>query len=256
MPTRSVIGILIALLLSACITKGSYQGIPFTESTPGDPAPQLSDNTTPQALLIIGGTSGVGFELTHLALARGHYVWALSRDPSKVTLTHPNLSLVAGDILKPETIAPLLDGKNAVVSAIGLPAGASNVSLFSRGMSNLIPLMEQTKVQRLISVSAIGVGNSKGHGGFFFDNLLAPWILEDDLLDKERAEHIIQKSSLNYSIIRPAILTDDPSSQKYRVLTDLTNVKTGYISRADVAHLILALIEQQLYVNQTISISN
>ena len=207
-------------------------------------------------LLVIGGTSGVGLELVKLALERGHFVTASSRNVDRVELKHPALKLAAGNILKAEDMQRLINGKDAVVSAIGLSAGSSDVTLFSEGAKVILPIMKELGVQRLISISAIGAGDSEGHGGFWFDHLLHPFILEDDIQDKTRQEKLIGNSKLDYTIVRPAILSDDGGQGRYWVITKLDGLETGKIARKDVAHFIMAALEQMLYLRETVILTD
>ncbi len=60
-------------------------------------------------ILIIGANGGIGRQAGRcLALAAGHSVTALLRDPAKLTLTHAKLEVVKGDIMRPETFENLL----------------------------------------------------------------------------------------------------------------------------------------------------
>ncbi len=130
------------------------------------------------------------------------------------------------------------------------------MTLFSRGSSNIIKVMRETGQNRFIAVSAIGAGDSQGHGGFLFDTLLQPLILGDDIDDKSRMEAVISEANINYTIVRPAILTNQPAQQKYRILQQLQGIETGSISRQDVAHFIVSIAEQKAYIKQVVTLSD
>ena len=195
-------------------------------------------------------------ELVEQALERGHVVTAVARRPERLSFSHPNLLTKKGDITSESDMRRLLPGHDVVVSTVGLSPGSRNVTLFSTGITNLLTVMADSGQNRLLAVSAIGAGDSKGHGSFWFDNVLQPLILAEDIEDKTRMEQILQQNSINFTIVRPAILTNDMAEYNYRVFTSYEGIDTGKISRKDVAHFLLALAEQNSYVRDIVTLSN
>ena len=246
--------LILSLTAIGCASTGSLDSGKFREA--GDAAPVLKADSNPRTIVIIGGNRGIGFQTAKLALERGHQVTIVSRDPSNVTLTHTGLKLQAGNMLNAKSMAEVLVGHDVVISAVGLPAGSSNVTLFSEGIQNIIPAMQKYGIKRLLTISAIGAGDSKGHGGFWFDWFLQPFILGDDIADKSRQEELIRATDLDYTIVRPAILTDKEAANQYRVLQDYRGLETGKISRKDVAAFLVATIENNLYIKKTVVLSD
>src|SRR6184192_3914939 len=70
-------------------------------------------------LLILGATGGTGRALVVQALAQGHVVTALARNPAKIKTGHANLRVLRGDILDYASIEAAVDGQDAVLSALG-----------------------------------------------------------------------------------------------------------------------------------------
>lgn len=246
-----------ALVLSACVGKASFEGDANTLNQSQVQTPLLLvSEPEPLSIIVIGGTSGVGLECVKLALDRGHHVTAVSRKPQKLTLQHPQLTKAAGNILSESDMTKLMAGHDIIISTVGLAAGKRNVTLFSKGTLNLLKVMQYTNQTRLISVSAIGAGDSKGHGGFLFDAILQPLVLGDDIDDKTRMEQLLINSDIDFTIVRPAILSNDVASRDYRIFTELTGVETGSISRKDVAHFIVSVAEQDAYIRQVVTLSN
>ena len=85
------------------------------------------------------------------------------------------------------------------------------VALLSVAAPALIGAMTRSGVRRLVCISALGVGDSHGHGGFFFDRLFQPLLLRNASKDKERQEAAIRASSLDWVIVRPGALNDEPA---------------------------------------------
>src|SRR5947208_16944881 len=80
--------------------------------------------TKTQKLLVIVATRGTGRQVMQQALAAGHAVVALARDPARIDvpkdLRDQWLSVVRGDVLDPSSLAPAMAGQDAVISSIGV----------------------------------------------------------------------------------------------------------------------------------------
>lgn len=253
--TTSLVAVLsILMTLSACGNgKGSVDGKPLT--TIGDNAPKLGQPTESLNILIFGGTSGIGLETTKLALERGHKVTSITRRPERMPIKHENLANLKGDITKPETYTPQFNKQQIIISTIGLST-REPTTVYSSGMQGVLQAMQDSQVRRVISVTGIGAGDSKGHGGFFYDSILNPLLLKEDYKDKTRQEQILKNSTTQWTIVRPGFLVDEPSVKTYRVIQDMQGFRSGDIARADVAHFLTALAEQGNYVKQTVFLSN
>jgi putative NADH-flavin reductase len=111
--------------------------------------------------------------------------------------------------------------------------------------------MQKTPRVKLISVTGIGAGDSRGHGGFVYDRIIQPLLLKTMFEDKDREEALLKASSLDWTIVRPGMLTNGVRTGKYRVLTDLSGVTAGKVSRADVADFILSELNLPHYARMT-----
>ena len=83
-----------------------------------------------------------------------------------------------------------------------------------------------------------------------------PLALKTVYADKDIAEGLVSGSVVDWTIVRPGFLTDDASSARYRVIEDMTDVTAGDISRADVAHFIVATLESKNYIEKTVLLTN
>ncbi len=198
-------------------------------------------------VLIIGATRGIGLQVLQQALAEDHDVTVLARNPQKLTVEHERLQVARGDICDNIAVSSATEGQDAVVSCIGIRPTRKPVSVFSAGINNVLKAMDQHKVRRLICVTGIGAGDSRGHGGFLYDKIFQPMLLKTIYEDKDREESLIKGSQVNWIIVRPGFLTNRPMTGAYRVLTDMTDIKAGKISRADVAHFILNQLDSTEY---------
>lgn len=202
-------------------------------------------------ITVIGAAKGIGLALTKMALEGGHEVTALMRDPAKLSLTHPKLRTARGDIRNQASIEAALAGQDAVCVCIGAPPSLKPMDVFSQGARNVLAAIKKAPTVKLISVTGIGAGDSRGHGGFFYDKIIQPLLLKTMYEDKDREEAILKASAVDWMIVRPGLLTNGKHTGKYRVLTDMAGVTAGKISRADVADFILGQMARPTYFKQT-----
>lgn len=202
-------------------------------------------------LLVIGASRGIGLRLVVQALGGGHRVTAFARHPEAIVAVHERLKKVRGNVLDPEALRAALDGQDAVVVVLGkkTPWDAPP-DLFSRGTQMVLDAMALAGVTRLVCVTGIGAGDTRGHGGLLYDGLMLPLLLSKMYADKDRQEALVRASSIDWTLVRPGFLTDGPLTGDYRALTDLKGVKAGSIARADVAHFILDALEHHRWIGE------
>lgn len=202
-------------------------------------------------LLLIGGTRGVGLALLQQALQAGHDVTLIARHPDRLEVQHQCLQVIKGSILDKTAIEQAVQGQDAVCITIGTPPTRQPVFVYSEGTKTVIEAMQKSSCRRLICVTGIGAGDSRGHGGFFYDKIINPLLMKTIYEDKDRQEAIARQSGLDWEIIRPGFLTNGARTGQYQVLTDLRGVRAGNISRADVADFILREAAEMNYRGQT-----
>jgi putative NADH-flavin reductase len=202
-------------------------------------------------ILVVGGTRGIGRQLVEQALASGHGVTALARRPERPAIEHERLRKVQGDIQDAQSLSGAMAGQDAVCCAIGVKTPWEQPGVFSNGTEQLLAAMKAGAVRRLVCVTGIGAGDSRGHGGLLFDRIFFPLLLKSVYADKDRQEALIRSADLDWTIVRPGFLTNGPQTGRYRVLTDLAGVTAGRISRADVAHFMLHELSANRYLRQT-----
>jgi len=201
-------------------------------------------------VLILGATGSVGTHLVSQALARDHEVTVLARNPSKLTLSHERLRVLQGDVLDPAAVDAAVRGQDAVILSLGRKHHRKPTTLFSDATRIVIDAMHRHGVRRLVAITGIGAGDSRGHGGFLYDRIIFPLVLKHTYADKDRQEELIRHSDLDWVIVRPASFTNGPLRDRLRVATDLRGVTIGKISRADVAAFVLDQLTNDSYVRK------
>lgn len=192
-------------------------------------------------ILVIGATGPTGRELVAQARALGHAVTAGVRRPEAAGFPG-DIRVVKMDVSDPASLAAAVDGQEAVVSSLGSKLSRRPTTLFSDGTTHLAAAMKGAGVRRLVCITGVGAGDSRGHGGFFYDRIFQPLFLAEIYKDKDRQEAIVRASGLDWTLVRPGMLTNGPKGGAIRSVTSLDGVTIGRISRADVAAYVLGCL--------------
>jgi len=202
-------------------------------------------------ILVLGATGGTGRRIVSQALALGHEVTALVRSPEKAS-DLKGARLIAADVRDEKALREALKGQDAVVSTLGTPASPfREVTLLSTATRALVDAMKAEHVPRLVCITGLGAGDSVGHGGFVFDNLIFPLLLRKVYADKNRQEAIVRDSGLDWVLIRPSILNDKPGRDTIRAFTDMSGFHGGTISREDVASFVLDQLRSDVWLRRS-----
>ena len=207
-------------------------------------------------LLIIGATGGTGRALLEQALARGHTVTVLVRNPKKVKTQHDRLTLMQGNVLDFDSVDRAAKGKDAVLSALGHKRFLIKTSILSEGTRNIVKALEKNGVKRFVCETSLGVGDSRGRLGLLYTLFIIPFILFFYFRDKKKQERIIGDSSLDWVIVRPGRLTNGRKRGVYRHGRAIGNYIWGAaISRADVADFMLKQLTDNSYLRQAVTVA-
>jgi putative NADH-flavin reductase len=217
-------------------------------------------------LTIIAATGGVGAELLQQALAAGHDVTAVVRNPAR--LSRPVRSITT-DLAAPDPAAleSAIAGTDAVLSGLG-PHSNAEAGIASQGTPAIVAAMEATGVRRIVAVSAAPVGtvptpsnpsppkHDPGDGVLrHLGARLANATRGKVMIDLAQMEHILAISGLDWTVVRPPRLTGKPLTSTYRTAYG-RNLKGGTsVPRADVAHLMLHALGQPGTIHQAIGIA-
>jgi len=204
-------------------------------------------------LTIFGASGNTGHELVKQALEKGHLVTAFVRDPSRLSIKHAQLKIFAGDVIDPESVAKAVHGQDVVICALGAGSDLKKTTVRTTGTTNIVQAMKQHGGQRLLVISAMGTGESWDTLSLVSKFLYAT-LLKNSREDHEAQESVVKESGLDWTIIRPSGLTNDPQTGVYDVGENIP-AKTSRISRADVADLILKELEQNILLHKAVTIT-
>ncbi len=209
-------------------------------------------------LTVFGASGATGRRFVEQALDAGHTVTAVVRDPARLPIRHQRLQLVLADVLDPAAIQPAVADADAVVSALGPHPPRNRSSLTSAATASILAAMRAAGTSRLVVVSAAPVA-SDDHGTTLPYRLLVKPIMRALLgglyADLAVMEETIRRSGIDWTILHPPQLTNEPRTGTYRQARD-ANLRGGYrISRADLADAILASLDDPDAVKATIAVA-
>ena len=208
-------------------------------------------------ITVFRATGGTGTRLVRQGLQRGHEVTAVVRDPARLPAElRERADVVVADVMDPDAITPAVAGRDAVLSAMG-PRGTGPTTVCSSSARSILTAMERTGTRRLLMVSAAGLESDAGDGPFtrYVLKPIVQRVLRHSYADLARAERLLRESGTDWTIVRPARLTDADATGRYRTARDL-GVRGGHTTtRADLADCMLTLIDDRTSVGHVVSVA-
>lgn len=210
-----------------------------------------SMSAAPRTVLVAGATGRTGTAVVGQLLAEGYTVRALVRDPVKAKAAFGDkLSYFTADVTDPATLAPAMQGVDAVISAIGAKGakGASRPEVIDyAGVRNLAVAASVAGVKQFVLVSSRGATQENNPLNRLFGDVLV-W--------KLKGEDALRTSGVPYTIIRPGGLGDGKPGEKAFVIEqgDKSAGQTT-IARADLATICVQALRYTEALNRTFEVN-
>ncbi len=204
-------------------------------------------------ILVIGAAGKTGMAVVEQAMAAGHQVTAFVQKADEYK--GPNVRVVEGDATDSAVMDEAVIGQDAVLDTVGGKTPCKATTLESSAARTIIDAMQRNGVRRLVVTSMLGVGDSEANAPIY-ERLLVSTFLRGADKDKSGMEAAVEASGLDWVILRPAILTDDPATGNVRVFSAETAEKAHKITRADVAAFMVAQLASDEYLHQAVTIAN
>ena len=115
-------------------------------------------------LTVFGASGPTGRQVVRQALAAGHHVTAVTREPDRYPLTSPDLDVVTADVTDPEGVERVLSGAGAVISTYGVPYSRHGITVYSQGITTITRAMTTHGATRLACVSSTTVATGEAPG--------------------------------------------------------------------------------------------
>ncbi|MEV5968639.1 NAD(P)H-binding protein [Streptomyces sp. NPDC051921] len=207
-------------------------------------------------LTVFGATGGIGQEIVRQALDAGHEVTAVVRDPARFTLTGERLGVFRSDLTDPGALRGAVAGRDAVLSGLGARSRA-DAGVATRLTRSVLGAMEAAGTRRLLVVSAAPLGPVPAGQGVTDKAVLAiiNSVLKDVYADLREMEAELAASATDWTSVRPPKLTDKPVTGRYRSVVGGNPPRGRSLARADVAHAMLAMIDDTATVRQGVGVA-
>ena len=200
--------------------------------------------------VIFGATGKTGQHVCRRALEEGQAVTAFTRSVNKIDCGNLNLRAFQGDVNDAELVAAAVTNQDAAIVVLG-SNGLGDKTTLTDGTRNVVDGMTRHNVRRLVVLSAAGVGESWEQTPWLA-RIMFKTMLRNIYSDHETQEALVKQSSLDWTIVRAAILKDEPASGDYTVSN---SGKVKNINRADLADFLVRQVSDPAYIKQAISVT-
>ena len=209
---------------------------------------------------LFGATGRTGSQIIDQGLALGHEITAFARTPSKITTQHERLRVIPGTLGDTAAVEEAVAGQEVVISALG-SSGLSltkRTTLYTQSGDALLPALQRQGIQRFLVITAGLAQRGKLEGAqFFVNHLFKPLFWRTLYVDMAELEEQVRQSNLNWTIVRPARLTNGPLTRMYRLAkAPATLERNRTVSRADLAHFILRESVENQFMKSTVYIAD
>lgn len=209
-------------------------------------------------LTVFGATGGVGREVVRQALAAGHHVTAVVREPARFTVTGEQLDVFRSDLRDSDELRAAVTGRDAVLSGLGARTlKDAGTGIATRLTRPVLRAMEAEGVRRIVVVSAGPLGPEPADQPLV-DRLLVKGVkaaLKRVYADLGTMEADLADSATDWTSVRPPRLTDKPVTGHYRMVVGGSPSRGRFLARADVAHAMLAVLDDPATVRQGVGVA-
>jgi len=205
--------------------------------------------------LVLGATGGTGVAFVKKALDQGHQVTALVRRADATV--DSRAQIVSGDVTNAATIAAAARGHDAIISTLGAKNIRQTPTLITDMVRAVISSTKASGVDRLVMVSAFGVGDSLAKASFLA-GLIFRTGLRTKYVDKAAADELVRASNLKWTLEYPGALNNrDSTRYTATVLGDVAKLPIfPSTSRANVADFLLDAAVDGTFIGQIVVVTD
>lgn len=208
-------------------------------------------------ILLFGATGRTGKIFLKMALDKGYQVTAIVRSPAKIETSHPNLTVVQGNVMQLQSFRTIVPSHNVVISCIGV-SSTKPTTLYSQGTANILKAMSENNISRILCISAAAVETSPKLPLFLrlISRYVVQRIFRHPYSDARQMEDLLRKSNTNWTSVRPPVLKDKAFTGNYRYAVNDWLEKCVSINRADLAFFILENITDSRTYKSVVEVAN
>ena len=209
-------------------------------------------------ITVFGANGATGRLLTGQALAAGHEITAVTRQPAGFPVRHERLTVAEADVHDAGAVSRAIEGADAVLSVLGVPFTRRPVSVYSAGTGNIAEAMSRHGVKRLAVVSSSATDpHHHADGGFLLNRVLQPLITatigKTTYRDMRLMEDLLRASDLDWTVMRPSGLFDAPRVTQYELRED--QAPGIFTSRSDLAASLLEQVTEARFIRKAVAVT-
>jgi putative NADH-flavin reductase len=204
-------------------------------------------------IAIFGASGRTGQRVVQAALAHGHTVRALVRDPARLA-SDPNVTLVEGDVLVAADVARALARADGALSVLGGGTTANPGRTRSLGIHNIIQAMQAEGAKRIVAVGGGGVLDSTTGPGRRSEQPGFPAAFQFVTAEHYAAYEFLRDSALDWTYVCPPDIPDRDATGNYRIAADVMPDKPKALPTGDLAEFLVTEYSARNFVGHRVGI--
>jgi len=208
-------------------------------------------------LLVLGGSGRTGIHVLTQAVARGHRVRALVRDPDAVQAP-VGVELIQGTPSDIDDIRKAAQGSKAVISALNNSRASDNPwakpvsppTFMTDATRHILTVMSEQNIRRIVLTSTQNAGDGRPGLNPVFKALVKFSNLKASFDDHDGVDEAVRASDTDWTLVRAVLLADGPVVTPVRAAEAGTEKPGTRINRADLAGFLLDTVEQGTWIHK------
>jgi putative NADH-flavin reductase len=205
-------------------------------------------------IALFGATGRTGRYALQSALADGHAVSVLVRNPAKLPPGVYRLTMHLGNVTDADAVEDTLFGQEAVLSTLGMGDDPQSRAL-STGIANIVQGMRANKLTRLVVVAGAGILLDRKTGAPRMDSPTFPAAYRPYAEEHRRVYDLLQATDLDWTLVCPPTMRDEPPSGTLRAAEDCLPEGGKTATYADVARFAYSLLSVKNYSRQRVGVA-
>ena len=213
-------------------------------------------------VLLIGANKGLGYQVLKELLSKKITVNCLIRRKGLINFESKYLNIFYGDATNLSDLKNSIGNSECIISTINVQR--KNIFPWSRLTNSKTTISDfaknsiivsEDKINRIITISAWGVGESMEKIPKLFKFLIKFSNLKYPYIDHDIHEKVIENSNLNWTIIRPTALTNETKYHDIEEFKGKRKINKITIGRKSLAKYVVKIIDDKYFYRKKITVS-
>ena len=213
-------------------------------------------------VLLIGANKGLGYQVLKELLSKKITVNCLIRRKGLINFESKYINIFYGDATNLSDLKKSIGNSECIISTINVQR--KNIFPWSRLTNSKTTISDfaknsiivsEDKINRIITISAWGVGESMEKIPKLFKFLIKFSNLKYPYIDHDIHEKVIENSNLNWTIIRPTALTNETKYHDIEEFKGKRKINKITIGRKSLAKYVVKIIDDKYFYRKKITVS-